>query len=120
MEQLSPSAVPIKSENIELLISGKGAMGLVTDFFFWHGIACPYSVCPLYFLLLAPVFFIICPRILYCLPYCNLNILYHLPYQLFSLAPSYKSISFQGNFNSCIMLMCMKILLYFSTTYITL
>ena len=85
-----------------------------------HGIACPYSVCPLYFLLLAPVFFIICPRILYCLPYYNLNILYHLPYQLFSLAPNYKSISFQHNFNSCIMLMCMKILLYFSTTYITL
>ena len=72
----------------------------------------PYSVCPLYLLLLAPVFFIICHRILYCLPYRNLNILYHLPYQLFLLAPNYKSISFQHNFHSCIMLTCMKILLY--------
>ena len=59
----------------------------------------PYSVCPLYFLLLAPVFFIICHRILYCLPYRNLNILYHLPYQLFLLAPFLNLISFQRNLN---------------------
>ena len=120
MEQLSPSAVPIKSENIELLFSGKGAMGLVTDFFFGMVLPAHIAFAPFIFYYLPPCFFIIYPRILYCLPYCNLNTLYHLPYQLFSLAPNYKSISFQHNFNSCIMLMCMKILLYFSTTYITL